>query len=691
MRPLTISFGKGDKAAITAVKSLPWAEFAKALTTEPPESEDKASRGWFIPATFDPVYRHGDNFVSRDAITYDFDHVGMEDWARVKAALPGLALAMYTTFSHSSQTPRFRVVLPLSRPATFDEFEAVSRKVATRFGIELAARESFTPPQMTYLPLRKPTAEFSIYVQEGAPLYVDDVLEEYDDWTDRTTWPRRSTGDDLHAPVEGQTSPDCKDGPVGRFCRAYRVGDAIRKFDLPYTPSGDNGRWTYLHGSVPEGAIEYDDGLKFHSHHDTDPARGQNNAFDLTRLHRFGGLDSGTAKDTAVADLPSYRAMCDFVASLPECGTASATEEFEDLGPLPVVTTEVIAHDSSKRFLVVGADEFSAGPPVEWLVRRVLPRAELAVIYGESGSGKSFFTLDLCAAISRGCEWRGAKTKPGRVVYVCAEGAGGFKGRLRAYAQRHNIELRTLPGVVADAPNLLEQTDAAALYGAIIQWGSVDVIVIDTLSATTPGGNENSGEDMGLVVSHCKLLHKNTGALVILIHHSGKDSTKGARGWSGLRAAADAEIEITRDGDNRVATITKLKDAGDFERFHFKLDVVPLGLGADGEPMSSCVVSHTDTPAHTEVRKAPLKGVPKLVHDTLAIMAPSGTCNIEDLIEGVKVKLPRGEGSRDLRRQNVSQTLTRTLIPGGYAFMHGEDRIGLTNIKQLDEEPAWLN
>jgi hypothetical protein len=71
-------------------------------------------------------------------------------------------------------------------------------------------------------------------------------------------------------------------------------------------------------------------------------------------------------------------------------------------------------------------------------------------------------------------------------------------------------------------------------------------------------------------------------------------------------------------------------------------------------------------------------------------MAPSGTCDVTDLLEGVKVKLPKTDGARDLRRQRVNESISRTLIPGGYAFMHGEDRIGLTNIKQL-EEPEWLS
>ena len=691
MRPITVTFGKGsDLASVTTVKSIPWDDLAVALTKEPPEADDKAARGWYIPATFEPAYRHGDNFVHRDAITYDFDHVGMEDWAKVLQALPDTALAMYTTYSHDVDAPRFRVVVPLSRPAGFDEFQAVSRKLAARFGIELAARESFTPPQMTFLPARPPRGVFDSYIQHGAPADVDAILGEYDVWTDRTSWPRRSAGDEVHAAADQQIAPDQKPGVVGLFCRTFRVADAIARFDLPYKPTDTPGRWTYTAGSRPEGAIEYDDGLKFHSHHDTDPARGQTNAFDLVRLHRFGALDTGGTSGANITDTPSYRAMCDFVCGLPECSSARAVDEFSALGPAPEVTEEIVTDENGntvERFAITGAADFSSGRPMEWLVRNVLPRAELAVIYGESGSGKSFLALDLSAAISRGIEWRSRRTEKGRVVYVVAEGAGGFKARLRAYTHQHNVELHEL-GIISDAPNMLEPKDAALITKRIVDWGKADVVVIDTLSATTPGGDENSGQDLGLVISHCKLIHAQTGALVVIIHHSGKDASKGARGWSGLRAAADAEIEITRNGDFRTATITKMKDGGDSEAHSFKLKVVGLGENQYGEPETSCVVEHLDTAPTEAGRKVKLKGLPKLVYDTLATMAPSGTCNVDDLIEGVKKKLPSSEGARDLRRQNINTALTRSLIPAGWAFMHGEDRISLTNIVQ--DDTGWM-
>lgn len=109
---------------------------------------------------------------------------------------------------------------------------------------------------------------------------------------------------------------------------------------------------------------------------------------------------------------------------------------------------------------------------MDWVVRGMLPRAELAVIYGESGSGKSFLALDLCAAVTRGIQWRAKRVARGRVVYVCAEGAGGFKARLKAYARGHEVELAELPAVISDAPNLLEPKEAAAITKAIVDWAT---------------------------------------------------------------------------------------------------------------------------------------------------------------------------------------------------------------------------
>ena len=154
-------------AAITAVKSLSWDDLAKALTKEPPEVTDKAARGWWTPTTFENSHRHGDNFVSKDAITFDFDHPLIDTWGNVIVAFADIPFCMYTTFTHRYDAPRFRVVVPLSRPCGADEFEAVARKLATRAGIENVARESFVAAQMCYLPTRRFGGEFEAYIGKG--------------------------------------------------------------------------------------------------------------------------------------------------------------------------------------------------------------------------------------------------------------------------------------------------------------------------------------------------------------------------------------------------------------------------------------------------------------------------------------------------------------------------------------------
>lgn len=296
---------------------------------------------------------------------------------------------------------------------------------------------------------------------------------------------------------------------------------------------------------------------------------------------------------------------------------APSSDDFDDISQ---ETTE--GDPKAPRFVFQQAAEFVSGPPPEWIVKDLLPKAELAVVYGESGSGKTFWVLDLVMAIARGVPWRDTKTTPGTVAYIAAEGAGGFKSRIKAYAQQHLGEgepLSLVPlHVLGDSPSFIEDRSMNDLRAATKSLGKLSVIVVDTYASVMPGGNENSGEDAGKVVHRCKVLHRETGALVILIHHSGKDTSKGARGWSGLRAAADAEIEITRAGTLRTATITKLKDGDDVDK-NFGFELTTVTLEQEGhDPVTSCYVGHNGT-STGDVQEANIKkrkgdGTPSLKH-----------------------------------------------------------------------------
>jgi P4 family phage/plasmid primase-like protien len=321
---ITVSLGKADKAVVTRTWRGTFSALVAQLLKDVKETSSKDAAGWICGAEFSPEYRHSDNFVARHLLSLDYDHIKPEDVDRVIGAFRGEAFLAYTTWSHVPDKPRIRIWVPLSRPTSFDEFQAVSRAVAARTDIGLAARESHTPAQFMYRPCAQAGTPFQSWQDIESPyLDVDKVLKTYFNWTDRAEWPRRQ-GEELHAVTE-IISPLDKPGVVGDFCRAFRISDAIGRFELPYRPGSSEDRWTYAAGSVPDGAVSYDNDTKLHSYHDTDPAHGQHNVYDLVRLHRFGALDSYDG-DTPLAALPSSRAMARFALDQPEIRDARYAE-----------------------------------------------------------------------------------------------------------------------------------------------------------------------------------------------------------------------------------------------------------------------------------------------------------------------------------------------------------------------------
>lgn len=360
----------------------------------------------------------------------------------------------------------------------------------------------------------------------------------------------------------------------------------------------------------------------------------------------------------------------------------SALADFEVLADdAPVDREEKPASDM--RFAPIQGDAFAQIIETEWIIKGVLPRAELGVVFGESGSGKTFKVLSLAMAVATGHEWRGRAVHQGAVVYVVAEGAGGFRKRLRAHAQHHGVDLAKTPiYVIPSVPNLLEKKDALDVARAILSVGPVSLVVIDTLAQTTAGGNENSGEDMGLALSHCKGIHRATGAMVLLVHHSGKDTSKGARGWSGIRAACDVEMEVMRFESDRVLALTKQKDGDDAIEFGFKLTQVGLGFDSDGEEITSCITEPTDGAP----RPAKARSGKKVGHnERLALramgelMAGEGEgVRVGDVLEAMcSQMLPPDEGKKDRRREMAHRAL-QALQDSGTVALNDKGELILT-------------
>lgn len=253
--------------------------------------------------------------------------------------------------------------------------------------------------------------------------------------------------------------------------------------------------------------------------------------------------------------------------------------------------------DYAGRYKVESAASFSKRPSPPWLIKDVLPQADLIVLFGASGAGKSFVALDMGAAIARGVTWRGKRVRKGRVVIIAAEGGGGFAKRLQAYCQHHMILPSDLDiGIVNATPSLMAREDMSELVAAIVAAGGADLCIMDTFAQMTAGADENSAGEMGRALSHAKALKVATGATVMLVHHTGKDSTKGARGSTVIRGAADAEIEVAKMETGRVVRTTKQKDADDGGEWGFALEQIQVGSDEDGDAITSCVIIDAEVP-----------------------------------------------------------------------------------------------
>lgn len=308
------------------------------------------------------------------------------------------------------------------------------------------------------------------------------------------------------------------------------------------------------------------------------------------------------------------------------------------------------------KFGISQAGVFAAGAAPGWFIKNMLPKAELVVVFGESGAGKSFIMIDMMCAVAMGLPWRGFRVKQGRVVYICAEGKAGFRKRLTAYGQHHGVDLDAIPlGVISDVPNLLLHDDKA-IAKQVKAWGGADIIVFDTLAQSTPGANENASDGMGKALEHCKRLHDTTGAMIILVAHSGKDASKGVRGWSGIKGAVDAQIEVLRAGADRAIKVDKQKDDRDGDEFGFRLNTVVIGTDEDGDDVTSCVVEHTAVVPKADRKKDP-KGekqvlLMRVARELVALEEADGKVSVDTLLEACVVQVPRGESKCDNRRRD---------------------------------------
>ena len=247
------------------------------------------------------------------------------------------------------------------------------------------------------------------------------------------------------------------------------------------------------------------------------------------------------------------------------------------------------------------------------LVEGLMTIGSSVVVYGDSNSGKTFWALSVATAIASGEDCYGRKTDPGLVVYLASEAPASIRSRMQAIKKFHGCSLENLAMVPVpmnfyagdqDAHDVIELVRAIE----VAKGKPVRLIIGDTLARMSAGANENSGEDMGPVMARFDQVATATGAAMMIIHHNGKDAAKGARGWSGIRAHIDTEIEVSEKDGSRSVTVTKQRELpSKGETIYFKLEVIEMGTTKFGGPATTCVAVPDQDADTTKPHKKPTK------------------------------------------------------------------------------------
>lgn len=327
----------------------------------------------------------------------------------------------------------------------------------------------------------------------------------------------------------------------------------------------------------------------------------------------------------------------------------------------------------SLRFKVQSGADLCAAPPMRWMVGGVLPLEGLAALYGPSGSGKSFLALDVAAAVADGADaWFGRRVMRCPVTYCALEGEAGMGKRVKAWSLRYKKPVPADLRFITQPVDLLNPRDVADLAKAVhAAGGSGGMVILDTLNRAAPGADENSSVDMGSIIAAAKQLQILTGGLVLLVHHTGKDATKGLRGHSSLYAALDGAIEVNKTDSRREWRVAKSKDDETGTVHAFKLDVVAVGRDVDGDDITSCVATPDEAVSAVKRAKLPSGGNQKIALDTLSDSlsksAESGRDGVPDghpcirVSEAVRLIAARLTCDAKRRTERAQQALT-TLV-----------------------------
>lgn len=377
-----------------------------------------------------------------------------------------------------------------------------------------------------------------------------------------------------------------------------------------------------------------------------------------TELSRwFAGKDVLVLAD---ADEPGRKLADATGAALARvAGSVRVADVFSDIGPKSDVSdyvdaggdvhhlldrvrkmrvVDAISAVDAEVFETVDADSIEAVFATDDFVEGLLISRQMSVLYGPSNSGKTFFASDLAMHVALGRQWRGLDVTQQAVLYVAAEGSWGIRNRVLAF--RRHYEVAHLPlTVMTSSLNMYDSDEdmvklVATIRAASERLGGVGLVVIDTLARVMGGGDENTASDMGLMVQHVDELCSELRLHVMLVHHSGKDVARGARGSSSLRAATATEIEVEPLEGMSIAKVTKQRDLEIEGVFGFGLKSIELGTNGRGKPVTSCIVEARDVAAVKKKTRRPAGSIQRLILSELGNVLASGVGQPWKIVDG---------------------------------------------------------
>jgi hypothetical protein len=593
-RPVLASLGQGDRGAIDRRGTLDFAGLTELVSTPKQnpmlhsdfmssnETRNKAKAGdpFVAFASFKGNKRHGSALEYRSALALDFDHDAAELLAALvrNDVLAPCAYVWHTTRSHKPDAPRLRVIIPLGRDVSRAEHRTLVQAVAPLFLAKLDPG-SYEAERIMYRPVQNQGAEFKSGAHAG----------------------------------EGYLNPDY-------YLANVDPEEEKPASQVPVRPTlavVDDGFAALIHAVPPLGDVTLDVARTYLDKIDPDlPEPEWMNV--LRGMHHQG---------TGLGDPDAWlEAAIEWSATGEKYEEGVVEEKWHRLTRSPAVKPTTFAtvimmaggqgaaKPSGARFPLRSAADLANAPPMAWLVRGMLPLEGLAALFGPSGSGKSFLVLDVAAAVAGGePEWFERRVTQCPVTYCALEGEAGMGKRVKAWAKHHGKPLPDGLRFMTAPFDLLDGAGVAELARSIESAGGAGgMVVLDTLNRAAPGADENSSVDMGQIIAAAKRLQDLLGGLVLLVHHTGKDATKGLRGHSSLHAALDCAIEVIATDSRREWRVAKSKDDETGTVEAFQLTVVSLGKDEYGDPITSCVVLPDESVQAVKRAKLPAGGNQKI-------------------------------------------------------------------------------